>query len=92
MRFAFDDSDNCGAIGFGGVIAPAGLYDSGANHVGVRPPDETPGEVRMKAKVTEVGGLITKEMLEGIQAEEVEIRKEISILLGLPITRLHEVG
>ncbi len=38
----------------------------------------------MKAKVTEEGVLIPKEMLEGIPGGEVEIRKEPGRLLVLP--------
>jgi hypothetical protein len=40
--------------------------------------------VEMKAKVTEEGGLIPREMLEGIPGGEVEIRKEPGRLLVLP--------
>jgi len=38
----------------------------------------------MKAKITEEGVLIPREMLEGISGEEVEIRKEPGRLLVLP--------
>jgi len=38
----------------------------------------------MKAKVTEEGVLIPREMLEGIPGREVEIRKEPGRLLVLP--------
>ena len=38
----------------------------------------------MKAKVTEEGVLIPREMLEGISGREVEIRKELGRLLVLP--------
>ena len=38
----------------------------------------------MKAKVTEEGVLIPREMLEGISGREVEIRKEPGRLLVLP--------